>query len=72
MKTTKADPIIAEVHRVRDANGARFDYDVARIFQDIRERQEKSDRKYVRYPPGLVASRFEDGNAVDVDYLGCH
>ena len=59
MTTTHTDTIIAEVHRVRNANAARFNYDVARIFQDIRARQEKSDRKYVRYPPRPVVSHSE-------------
>ena len=59
MKGNQTDPIIAEVHRVRDANAARFDYDVGRIFQDIRKRQENSDRKYVRYPPRPAVSHSE-------------
>lgn len=56
MKAIQTDPIIAEVHRVRDANAARFDYDVARIFRDVRERQKNSDREYVRNPPRPVVS----------------
>ncbi len=56
MKANQTDPIIAEVHRVRDANAARFDYDVARIFRNVRERQENSDREFVRYPPRPTVS----------------
>ena len=44
------DPIIAEVWTVRDDHAARFDYDVAAIFKDIREKQEVSGRDYVRFP----------------------
>ena len=51
MKAIQGDSVIAEVHRVRDANAGRFNYDVAKIFRDTRERQEMSDRKFVRYPP---------------------
>ena len=56
MKATQNDSIIAEVHRVRDANAARFNYDVAKIFRNTRARQEKSDRKFVRYPPRPMVS----------------
>ena len=50
METSQPDPIIAEVHAVRDAYAARFNYDVGRMFQDIRARQEASKREYVCYP----------------------
>ena len=50
MQTTQPDPIIAEVHAVRDEYSARFDYDVGRMFQDIRARQKASEREYVCYP----------------------
>ena len=50
MQTTQPDPIIAEVHAVRDEYAARFDYDVGRMFQDIRARQEASKREYVCFP----------------------
>ena len=50
MPTTQPDPIITEVHAVRDEYAARFNYDVGRMFQDIRARQEASKREYVCYP----------------------
>ena len=40
MRTTKADPIIAEVRAIRDEHAARFDYDIDAIFRDIRAAQE--------------------------------
>lgn len=49
------DPIIAEVRAARDAHAARFDYDVAAIFRDIREMQEASGRDYVRHPARAVS-----------------
>ena len=49
------DPIIAEIRTVRDAHAARFGYDVEAIFSDIRDRQEASGRKYVRYPARRAA-----------------
>ncbi len=59
MATMKTDPIVAEVRAVRDAHAARFDYDVAAIFRDIRARQEASARDYVRYPARRVAEDIE-------------
>ena len=34
MKAIQTDSVIAEVHRVRDANAARLNYDVAKNFRD--------------------------------------
>lgn len=50
MNKNAIDSIISEVRAVRDAHAARFDYDVAAIFRDIRTMQEESDRDYVRLP----------------------
>ena len=59
MHTTRHDPIIAEVWTVRDDHAACFDYDVAAIFKDIREKQEVSGRDYVRFPARPVSSAME-------------
>ena len=56
MHITRHDPIIADVWAIRDAHAARFDYDVAAIFKDIREKQEASGRDHVRYPARPVSS----------------
>ena len=42
MRRQPIDPIISEVRAARDAHAARFDYDVAAIFRDIRAMQEES------------------------------
>jgi len=41
------DPIVEEVRRVRDAHAARFNYDLDAIFQDIKELEKKSGRKFI-------------------------
>ncbi len=56
MPKTPIDPIIYEVRAVREAHAARFNYDMAAIFQDIRAMQEKSGREYVRYPARHVVA----------------
>ena len=60
MKKRSTDPIISEVRAVRDAHAARFDYDVAAIFQDIRAMQEASGREYVRYPARPVVASGDE------------
>ena len=45
------DPIVDEVRRIRDAHAARFNYDLDAIFQDIKEQEKKSGRKFVSFPP---------------------
>ena len=36
------DPILEEVWRIRDEYAAQFDYDIARMAEDLRKRQEES------------------------------
>lgn len=50
MQGTRTDPIIDELHSIRDQHAARFGYDVDAILQDIRARQETSGREYLRLP----------------------
>ncbi len=54
MQTTRTDPIIDELHSVRDQHAARFGYDVDAIFRDIRARQESSGREYLQLPARRV------------------
>ncbi len=60
MRETQTDPIIDELRAVRDEHAARFNYDVEKIFRDIKVQQEVSGREYVRLPPRRVASARED------------
>lgn len=36
------DPIVEEVHRIRQEYAARFGYDIAVMFEDARQHQEES------------------------------
>jgi len=42
------DPIVAEVHRIREQLAAKFNFDVEAIFADIRKRQELLGSRLVR------------------------
>ena len=63
MKSTPTDPIIAEVRAVRDEYAARYGYDVAAMFRDLRARQEESGREYARFPARRASSESEDLSA---------
>ncbi|MDE0331553.1 MAG: hypothetical protein OXL41_06755 [Nitrospinae bacterium] len=60
MQTTQTDPIIAEVRAARDAHAARFGYDVAEIFRDIRAMQDASGSEYVCHPARRVVTMPDD------------
>ena len=45
------DPIVDEVRRVRQQYAARFNYDLAAIFRDLQERQDRGEFVVVRRPP---------------------
>jgi hypothetical protein len=49
------DPIVEEVRQVREAYAARFNYDLQAIFQDLKEQEKRSGRKFVSF------ARKEDG-----------
>jgi hypothetical protein len=56
MKTTTNDPIVAEVRAARDKHAAQFGYNIKGIFKSIRDQQQTSGRKYVRYPARPAAA----------------
>ncbi len=45
------DPIVEEIHRVRDEHAKRFGYDMHAICEDIRKKQATSGRTVVTRPP---------------------
>jgi hypothetical protein len=51
------DTIVDEVRRIRDAHGARFNYDLEAIFRDIKEQEKNSGRKFVSFPPRKVETK---------------
>lgn len=45
------DPIVKETRELRHQYAAQFNHDLDAIFADIRQRQEKTSRKKVSFPP---------------------
>jgi len=54
------DPIVAEVHRVREQLAAEFNYDIKAIFADLRKRQLSLGAR-------LIAPKRQAQPASDVD-----
>ena len=50
MKTTETDPVIAELHAVRDEHAARRGHDIGAIFEEIRATQKALARECIRLP----------------------
>ena len=66
MRTMRNDPIVAEVRAIRDELAAQCGYDIKEIFRKLREQQDESGLKYVRYPARRVALA-EDVRASNAD-----
>ena len=45
------DPIVKKTRELREEYASQFNHDADAIFEDIRKRQEKSDRKRVAFQP---------------------
>jgi hypothetical protein len=45
------DPIVAEIRKIREEHAARFNYNLQAMFDDLKEGERKSGRKFVSYPP---------------------
>lgn len=48
------DEIVEEVRRVRDEYAAKFNYDFAAIYEDIKTQEKQTKRKVVSLPPKKV------------------
>ena len=55
----KADPIVDEVRRVREAHAARFNYDLAAICADLKKKEKDSGHTVVSRHPKLRLKRTE-------------
>jgi len=44
------DPIVEEVRKIREEHAARFDYDLKRIFDDLKEMEGRADTKSSHSP----------------------
>ena len=47
------DPIVEEIHKIREEYARQFNFDIDAICKDIQARQAKSDREAVSFPPRI-------------------
>ena len=43
------DPIVEEIHKIREEYAEKFDYDVDAMFEDMRKKQSQSQHKIVSF-----------------------
>lgn len=55
------DPIVEEVREAREEHAAKFDYDLKRIFADLRDQERQSGREYVTLPANRRAPTLRTG-----------
>lgn len=46
-----SDPILREVHRMKDQFARQFDYDVEKIFEHLREQAKKHPERMAQFVP---------------------
>ncbi len=51
------DPIVEEIHRIREKHAKKFNYDLHAICEDIRKKQAQSGHKVVSRPPRKLANQ---------------
>ncbi|QQZ30519.1 hypothetical protein HMY34_18135 [Thiothrix subterranea] len=47
----KNDPIVEEIHNIREAYAARFNFDLRAIFTDLKAKERQSLRRVVKLSP---------------------
>ncbi len=45
------DPIVEEVRNARQRHAERFNYDLKKIAEDLKEREKRADRRIVSFSP---------------------
>ncbi|MGH9523128.1 MAG: hypothetical protein ACRD3E_11420 [Terriglobales bacterium] len=48
------DEIVAEVRRIRDAYAAQFDYDMGRMFEDLKDKESKESAPRATLQPAKL------------------
>jgi hypothetical protein len=55
--TMNDDPVLQEAWRIKDENGARYDYDIRRMAHELKEEEERSGREVVSFAPRRISSK---------------
>ncbi|MBF0235933.1 MAG: hypothetical protein HQK65_23305 [Desulfamplus sp.] len=54
------DPIVDEIRAARQKHAAKFNFDLKKIAQDLREKQKESKRNIVSYSPKPANLQFHE------------
>ena len=54
------DPIVREVHAVRERRARAFNYDIEAMVDDLKRRQRESSRQVVSFPPKRVGEAWKE------------
>lgn len=55
------DPIVDEIHKIREKHAQRFNFDLKAIYEDLKEQEKKSGYKTVSLP--LKRLQYEKTNS---------
>lgn len=58
------DPIVEEIHKIREEYAVKFGYDVDAMFEDLREKQSKSNHKIISFAKEKKSSQNSDEKKV--------
>lgn len=50
------DPIVEETRELREQYASKHNHDIDAIFEDIQQRQSKTDKKWVSFPPRKMSN----------------
>ena len=64
----KPDPVIAELHRIKDEHAQKFNYDVRAMMADLRERQKSSGRTYVSFARTSLQATDETASSLPTQH----
>jgi hypothetical protein len=53
------DPIVEQIHRIRQEHAGKFNFDLRAIFEDLKEQEKKSKGKIVSLPIKRQTTRQE-------------
>ncbi len=56
------DPIVEEVRKYREAHAKKFNYDLKRICQDLKEKEKKYPNRLVSLPPKYYSKQSDADN----------
>ena len=61
----KTDPILKEIHQIRETLSRKFDFDIRKIFEDVRRREKEHKERVVN----LQVKQEKDINPMAADGL---